>query len=148
MKECIVRNLKEKLWYEVYESVVTHWSELPAEQKSEKGVLVSFLILLGIISVDFDITGTDNVFCICQILEKKRDYNEVVHQLCIVFKKAYDSVRREVLYNILTVFGVYMKLERMIKMWLNETCIRVRVGKYLSGMLSTLLWSTPLGGFI
>jgi hypothetical protein len=29
------------------------------------------------------------------------EYNETVHQLFIDFKRAYDSVRREVLYNIL-----------------------------------------------
>ena len=33
-------------------------------------------------------------------LEKKLEYNEEVHQLFIDFKKAYDSVRREVLYRI------------------------------------------------
>jgi hypothetical protein len=41
------------------------------------------------------------MFCIRQILEKKREYKEAVHQLFIDFKRAYDSVRREVLYNIL-----------------------------------------------
>jgi hypothetical protein len=30
---------------------------------------------------------------------KKCEYNETVHQLFIDFKKTYDSVRREVLYN-------------------------------------------------
>ena len=30
---------------------------------------------------------------------EKREYNEAVHQLFIDFKKAYDSVRREVLYS-------------------------------------------------
>jgi len=30
------------------------------------------------------------------MLEKKWEYNEEVHQLFIDFKKAYDSVRREV----------------------------------------------------
>jgi hypothetical protein len=39
-----------------------------------------------------------------------------VHQLLIDFKKAYDSVRREVLYNILTEFWVPMKSVRMIRM--------------------------------
>ena len=35
LKEYGDRNLKDKLWYEVYDLVVTNWSELPAEQKSE-----------------------------------------------------------------------------------------------------------------
>jgi len=43
----------------------------------------------------------DHIFCICQILEKKWEYNEPVHQLFIDFNEAYDSVRREVLYKIL-----------------------------------------------
>jgi hypothetical protein len=55
-------------------------------------------------------------------------------QLCIDFKKAYDSVRREVLYNILIEFGIPMKLVRLIKMCLNETYSRVQVGKNLSDM--------------
>jgi hypothetical protein len=41
---------------------------------------------------------TDQTFYICQILEKKWESNGRVHQLFIDFKKAYDSVRREVLY--------------------------------------------------
>jgi len=57
-----------------------------------------------------------------------------VHQLFIDFKKAYDSVMRTVLYNILTVFGIPMKLVRLIKMFLNEIFSRVRVSNYLSDM--------------
>jgi hypothetical protein len=41
--------------------------------------------------------------------------NEAVHQLFIDFKVAYDSVRREVLYNILIGFGIPMKLVRLTK---------------------------------
>jgi hypothetical protein len=56
-----------------------------------------------------------------QILEKKWEYNETIHQLFIDFKKAYDLVTREVLYNILIEFGVPMQLVTLIKMRLNET---------------------------
>ena len=73
----------------------------------------------------------DHIFCIRQILEKKWKHNEAVHQLFIDFKKAYDSVRREALYNILIEFGIPMKLVRLIKMCLNETYSRVRVGNHL-----------------
>jgi hypothetical protein len=59
----------------------------------------------------------------------------VVHQLFVDFKKAYDSVRRQVLHNILTDFGVFLKVVRLIKMCINETYSRVRVGKHLSEAL-------------
>jgi len=39
------------------------------------------------------------------------------------------------LYNILIEFGFPMKLVNLIKMYLNETFTRVRVGKHLSDML-------------
>jgi hypothetical protein len=82
-----------------------------------------------------------------------------VHQLFIDFKKAYDSVRREVLYNILVEFGIPMKQIRLIKLCPNGTYSIVRVRKNLSDVfpirnsleqrdaLSPLLLSTPLGGF-
>jgi len=57
-----------------------------------------------------------------------------MHQLFIDFKKAYNSVRMEVLYNILIEFGIPMKLVRLIKVCLNETCGRVQVVKNLSDM--------------
>jgi hypothetical protein len=41
-------------------------------------------------------------FYICHILERNWEYSETVH---VDFKKAYDAVRREVLYNILIEFG-------------------------------------------
>jgi hypothetical protein len=74
----------------------------------------------------------DQIFYIRQILEKKWEYNGTVHQLFIDFKKAYDSVKREGLYNILVEFGIPKRLVRLIKMCLNETYSKVRVGKLLS----------------
>jgi sorting nexin-29 len=57
-----------------------------------------------------------------------------VYQLFIDFKKAYDSVRREVLHSILIETGIPMKLVRLIKMCLTEMYGRVWVGKNLSDM--------------
>jgi hypothetical protein len=48
------------------------------------------------------------------------------------FKKAYDSVRKEVLYNILIVFWVPLKVVMLIKMCLNETYSKLCIGKHLS----------------
>jgi len=63
-----------------------------------------------------------------------------VHQLFIDIRKAYDSVRREVLYNILIKFGILVKLVRLIKMCLTDTYSRVQVGRncltcFLLGMV-------------
>jgi hypothetical protein len=58
----------------------------------------------------------DHIPCIPQILKRILEYNEAVHYLFIDFKKAYDSVRREVLYNILIEFGISMKQVSLIKM--------------------------------
>jgi hypothetical protein len=45
--------------------------------------------------------------------------------------KVCDSVRREVMYNILIELGILLKLVRLIKMCLIEAYSRVQVGKYL-----------------
>ena len=50
----------------------------------------------------------DPVFCIRQILEKKWEIGNV-YQLFIDFRKAYDSVKREKLYNIMFEFGIPKK---------------------------------------
>jgi hypothetical protein len=43
-------------------------------------------------------------------LWKKLEYNETVHQQFTDFKKAYGSVRKEVLFNILSDFSTPIKL--------------------------------------
>ena len=77
----------------------------------------------------------DHIFCIRQMLEQKWEYNEEVHQLFIDFNKAYDSVRRDVLYRIVIEFGIPRKLVRLIKMSLTETYSTVRVGENVSDRL-------------
>jgi hypothetical protein len=79
--------------------------------------------LLGTISVDFDVTDQLLIrfSAFVRYWKKMWEYNGTVYQLFIDFKKAYDSVGRQVLYNILIEFGIPMKLVRLIKMCLNET---------------------------
>jgi len=52
------------------------------------------------------------------------------------FKRVCVSVRREVLYSVITEFGIPMKLVRQIKLFLNSTYNRVWVSKHLSDMFS------------
>ena len=110
-------------------------SFLPTNYKILSNILLSRLIayakeIIGDHQCSFrrNRSTIDRILCIAQILEKKWEYSEPVHQLFIDFKKAYDSVRREVLYKILLQFGIPGKLVRLIKMSLTETYSRVRVG--------------------
>ena len=114
-------------------------SLLPTTYKILSNILLSRLILyakeiIGDHQCGFrrNRSTIDHIFCIRQILEKKWEYSEPVHQLFIDFKKAYDSFRREVLYKILIEFGIPRKLVRLIKMSLTGTYSRVRVGKNVS----------------
>ena len=68
--------------------------------------------LLGIISVDFDVTGQLLIIysAFVKYLRKKWEYEVAAHQLFIYVKNACVSVRREVLRNILIEFGIPMKL--------------------------------------
>jgi hypothetical protein len=59
-------------------------------------------------------------------MEERWKYNREVHKLFIEFKKAYDAVRTEAMYNTVIEFGVIMKLVRPTKMCWNETCNKVR----------------------
>jgi hypothetical protein len=59
--------------------------------------------IIGIISVGFDVTNQLLIrfSTFIRYWWKKWEYSEAVHQLFTAIKKAYDSVRKEVLYSIL-----------------------------------------------
>jgi hypothetical protein len=90
--------------------------------------------IIGIISANFDVIDQLLIryFAFLWYWRKNGvqwDCTSAIIDLC----EAYDSVRREVLYNILIVFGIPRKPVRLIKMCLNETCSKIRKGKHLSG---------------
>jgi hypothetical protein len=65
--------------------------------------------LWGFISMGFHVTDQLLVRYLSDTGEKMG-----VHKLFVDFKKAYDSVRRGVMYSILIQFGVHMKLVRLM----------------------------------
>jgi len=70
---------------------------------------------MRIITVDFNTTDPLLIIysAFIKYLRKKREYKEAVHQLFIDCKNTCDSVIRAVFYNILSEFGIAMKLVRL-----------------------------------
>jgi hypothetical protein len=82
--------------------------------------------LLGIIVVGFNITD-QLLIRFSSFVRYWRKNGSTMRQyirLFIYFKKACDSMRREILYSILIEFVVPMKIVRLIKMCLNESPYR------------------------
>jgi type IV secretory pathway VirB6-like protein len=77
-----------------------------------------------------DLDETGQLFILYFVFVNYSRWNGNTTKQC--FKKTYDLIRRNVLYNILIEFGNAMKLMNIIQMWLNETYSRVRVSKNLS----------------
>ena len=73
--------------------------------------------LLVTINVAFDAIDRLLIRCFtfAKYLRKNGKYSEEVHQLFIDFKKAYDSIRREILYKIFIEFGIPRKLVKVNK---------------------------------
>jgi len=60
---------------------------------------------------------TDQIFWIQKILEREWEYNGSIYQLFRNLKKVYGSVQREVLYNVLSKFGLCKKHKLMKKVY-------------------------------
>jgi hypothetical protein len=119
-----IHKLINSVWNK--EELPDQWKESIILQIHKKGDKTDCNNYRGIIII-INRSATDQLFCTRQILEKKWEYNETLLQLFVDFKKAYDSVRREVLYNILIELGVPMKLVRLIRMCLNAcNCSQAR----------------------
>ncbi|KAL4084186.1 hypothetical protein QTP88_028016 [Uroleucon formosanum] len=75
---------------------------------------------------------TDQIFVIRQILQKGWEYNKDVHILFVDFKKAYDSIHRESLINILKEFRFPSKIVSLIRASINQTDIKVKTANTTS----------------
>jgi hypothetical protein len=69
----------------------------------------------------------DQLATIEQLMEKKYEYRQKIWQVFVDFKKAYDSIHRDSLYNIMYEFGFPKKLISLTKMCMNGTRYQVRV---------------------
>jgi len=75
---------------------------------------------LGIFNADFDATGQLLIiYSSCAKYLRKMGIQCSSAAVLIDFMKACDSIRREVMYNILIETGFPIKLVRLIKMCLN-----------------------------
>jgi hypothetical protein len=90
--------------------------------------------LLEIISVDFN--ETDQLLIRFSAFVIYWRTNGSTMRQYINFKKAYDSVRRKVLYSILIAFDIPTKLVRQIKIPFNETYGKFHMGQKFSDMFS------------
>src|ERR1700744_6230282 len=65
-------------------------------------------------------------------MEKAWEHNISIHQLFVDFKQAYDSIIRNVLFNIMEEFGIPSKLIRLTKATLTDTKCKILIQGQLS----------------
>ena len=74
---------------------------------------------------------TDQIFTLQQILEKSWEFAEPVYTLFIDLEKAYDRVPREMLWKVLTEYGIHGRLLSAIQSLYNncKSCVRINGSK-------------------
>jgi hypothetical protein len=75
----------------------------------------------------------DQVFVLKQIMDNSIDQNLPLYMLFIDFKQAYDTIKREKVYEAMRQMGIGEKLIRLVRMTLKETEYKVLVNGKLSG---------------
>jgi hypothetical protein len=79
---------------------------------------------------------TKKIFILRQILEKTKDFGIETYNLFIDLS-AYDTIKREQLYNAMSEFNVPNKLIRLKPMSIENTKNQVRILSYLSDSITT-----------
>ncbi|KAL4142816.1 hypothetical protein QTP88_005213 [Uroleucon formosanum] len=73
---------------------------------------------------------------IAQIIEKKYEFRQNMWQMFVDFRKAYDSIHRNSLYNIMEEFGFPDKLINLTKLAMEGVKYQVRVDNFMSEAFS------------
>jgi len=73
---------------------------------------------------------------IAQIIEKKYEFHQNMWQMFVDFRKAYDSIHRNSLYNIMEEFGFSNKLINLTKLAMEGVKYQVRVDDCMSEAFS------------
>ena len=72
----------------------------------------------------------DQIYTLRNILEQVHEWNATLYTHFIVFEKAFDSVHRESLWNIMTIYGIPEELISLTKaMYNNFECAVVEEGE-------------------
>ncbi|KAL4154176.1 hypothetical protein QTP88_002009 [Uroleucon formosanum] len=124
-----------KLIYNVWtrEKIPTDWNMAiicpifkkgdPAKVENYRGIS---LLDTSYKTTKADLSTTNHIFTIRQIMEKYYEYNKELHMVFVDFKQAYDTINRDQLWIALANLGIPNKLIRMIKICNSNTLCKVR----------------------
>jgi len=90
---------------------------------------------------------TNQIFALRQILEKTNEFGIETRHLFIDFNSAYDTIKRDQLYDAMSEFNIPNKLIRLTRMTMENTKGQVRIQSDLSDSIFTkkdLRQSDPL----
>ncbi|CAI6362278.1 unnamed protein product [Macrosiphum euphorbiae] len=73
---------------------------------------------------------------IAHIIEKKYEYRQDMWQMFVDFRKAYDSIHRNSLYNLMEEFGFQKKFINLTKLAMEGVKYQVRVDNIMSEAFS------------
>lgn len=79
----------------------------------------------------------DQIFTLKGIQDNSYEQNLGLHLLFIDFKQAYDTIKREKIYEALTELGIPNKLRNLIKMTLSETKNKILLEGHISNSFHT-----------
>jgi len=68
---------------------------------------------------------TNQIFTLRQILEKTKEFGIETYNLFIDFKSAYDTIKREQLYNAMSEFNIPNKVIRLTWMTMENKKVRL-----------------------